>query len=422
MKKWYRLDNAAQIFPAVATVDNASVFRLAFVLKDKIQPQILQQAVDQIQHRFPTLTVRLRSGMFWHYFDEGATELKVELEAQAPCTKIQPEMNQGYLLKVQYYGHRIAIEVFHSLTDGTGGSIYLESLLLTYLQLKGQAKGFYPEIKQAEEQVLPDELVDSFADYYQPTGKTPQDNNVTALQLTGTPLEPTRQVVVSGCVSANAVHHLAKEAGGTITAYLVANLASAIFDQRMRYRNRQETLVVTIPVNLRKHFPSRTLRNFFSAVPLNLRLNAEMTFSQILDQVEKEIELKTTDDYLQKIVNNYVRLQKNQATRFVPLVIKNALMRVGYHLGDKGNTITLSNLGRTTLPEALHQALSHGEFMLSPDRQHPITCGVWTLNDVLTISFSRMIVETDIIQAFFQKLTQANLAVTVYSSETEVNQ
>ncbi|MCJ8329815.1 MAG: hypothetical protein HRT89_24645, partial [Lentisphaeria bacterium] len=50
---WLRLDNAARIYPAIISRRITSMFRLAVILKDEINPDLLKTAVDNIAKRFP---------------------------------------------------------------------------------------------------------------------------------------------------------------------------------------------------------------------------------------------------------------------------------------------------------------------------------------------------------------------------------
>ncbi|MEZ4627989.1 MAG: hypothetical protein R2912_07880 [Eubacteriales bacterium] len=44
--------------------------------------------------------------------------------------------NDGFCMRVRYYHNRIAVEFFHVLTDGTGGQVFLQTLVAEYLRLK----------------------------------------------------------------------------------------------------------------------------------------------------------------------------------------------------------------------------------------------------------------------------------------------
>ena len=118
MYKWYRLDNAAKVFPSVTGERNSSVFRFAAILKEKIDPELLQQAVDIVMPRYPMFSVRLRRGIFWNYLDENKQPLKVQKEHTPPSKQMDTHGDGGYMLRVIYYEHRLSLEMFHALTDG----------------------------------------------------------------------------------------------------------------------------------------------------------------------------------------------------------------------------------------------------------------------------------------------------------------
>ena len=64
-KKWFKLDNAAKLYPAVATSRWTSAYRVSAELYEPVQPALLRRAVDRVLPRFPALKVRMRSGLFW---------------------------------------------------------------------------------------------------------------------------------------------------------------------------------------------------------------------------------------------------------------------------------------------------------------------------------------------------------------------
>ena len=72
-KQWMRLDNAALIFPATRKKNWVNCFRVSAKLLEPIDPALLQQAVNDLRPRFPSLDVRLRAGVFWYYLEEIAS-------------------------------------------------------------------------------------------------------------------------------------------------------------------------------------------------------------------------------------------------------------------------------------------------------------------------------------------------------------
>ena len=69
-KKWMSLDNAALIFPAIRRPRWVNTFRLSVTLTEPVDRDLLQQAVEDLRPRFPSLYVRLGTGLFWHYLEE----------------------------------------------------------------------------------------------------------------------------------------------------------------------------------------------------------------------------------------------------------------------------------------------------------------------------------------------------------------
>ncbi len=69
-KFWFTLDNAAKIFPGQNSNTWSNSFRVCFELKEKVEPDILKQALSDIMPRFPCYNVRIRRGFFWYYLEE----------------------------------------------------------------------------------------------------------------------------------------------------------------------------------------------------------------------------------------------------------------------------------------------------------------------------------------------------------------
>ena len=135
-KKWMRLDNAALIFPAVRRRRWVNAFRVSATLSEPVDPAVLQQAVEDLMPRFPSMYVRLRTGVFWYYLEELDMPPKVREDFAYPLTLMQDKELRTCCLRVMYFRDRIAVEFFHSLTDGNGGMIYLKTLTARYLTLK----------------------------------------------------------------------------------------------------------------------------------------------------------------------------------------------------------------------------------------------------------------------------------------------
>lgn len=71
---WRRLDNTAKLFAAVSGEDLSSVFRISAVLKEKVDPELLQRALVRTLPEFENFRVKLRKGFFWYYFETNNPE------------------------------------------------------------------------------------------------------------------------------------------------------------------------------------------------------------------------------------------------------------------------------------------------------------------------------------------------------------
>ncbi len=136
-KEWYRLDNAAKIYPSIVTSRTTTVFRISVTLTEFIDPHLLTKAANSLSERFPYYFVKIKSGLFWHYLEHNSAEISVMPETDDPCRMIVAKKNNHFLFRILYFKKRISLEVSHILTDGTGGIIFLNAIVNEYLSLTG---------------------------------------------------------------------------------------------------------------------------------------------------------------------------------------------------------------------------------------------------------------------------------------------
>lgn len=420
MNKWYKIDNAGKVFHAVTENSNSSVFRVSVLMKKTIDKKILQDALDAIIKRFPTLAVKARKGFFWDFMENNDAQLKVQKETTYPCHPMNPRENNGYLLKVLYFNQRISVEIFHSLTDGTGALEFLKTLIYQYLILLGEDLAVDGDVLMPDEVPSKYELDDSFVKYYQKTKRNYlQEKAPQSFQIKGTPFEPSGINVIHGVINASALNNFAKRMGASLTEFMTAVLIYAIYTETMKYGVYKENITIALPANLRRQFPSVTLRNFFSVVNIKVDVTEEMLLIDIMKTVSEQLRRKTGKEHLQDGINRHVQLQESLKTRIVPLFLKHPAMRYGFkHFGEMSKTLTLSNLGNVKLPDSLKNYVERMEFILYPTKNSPTNCGVCSINDQMTITFARSIVETEIIKSFFSQLARlTGLDVKVYSND-----
>ena len=418
MEKWYKLDHAGKLFPAIADANNTSTYRISVMLTEPVREERLQQAADIVVNRFPTMATKMVKGVYWDYFSENKERLLIQPEQNFPCYPINLDSDSGHMIRVLYYGRKISVEAFHALTDGAGILEFVKTLLYQYLILNGKTINDEGLILLPEGIPTSIETEDSFQKYYK-TGKAPRKTQSVAFHIPGELIIPHGNNVVHGTLSAKALNDIAKQNGVTITAYLTATLIYAIYLQTLRYSTEKANIAVCVPVNLRNLFPSKTLRNFFAAINIIIRTNPEKTFSDVLTEVSEQMNTKITKEYLYDEILANMKFEKMIALRFVPRFIKNMAIKYGYNLfGESKTTTTLSNLGRVVLPKDMAVFVESISAILYPTDSCPVNSTVCTVGDCLTITFSRKILQGNIIEEFFRLLVnQCELEVKIFSNE-----
>jgi hypothetical protein len=111
--------------------------------------------------------------------------------------------------RVLYYQNRLAVEFFHSVTDGSGGLVYLKNLVARYLHLKESLTIPHTHgILSLDEKPSKKELEDCFPLC---SGNYPYSRKeATSYRLSGTHEFPRFHHLISGTVSTEKLKKLAK--------------------------------------------------------------------------------------------------------------------------------------------------------------------------------------------------------------------
>lgn len=417
--QWFRLDNAAKLFPAVSDAQNSNVFRLSFELYEPVERELLQQALDKTLEGFPSFRVRLRRGLFWYFLEHNPDQAKVHRDRLPPCTYFKEIKNKGFLFRVTYFKNRINLDLFHVLADGTGALQLIRTLVYNYLLLShaGELSESYPPsgceappLSRAE---------DSFSKYYDKSKKsTPFEKK--AYHITGTKLMPGDIKIITGEMPVTQVLALAKQSGVTLTAYLSALVISAIYHENMPARQRKHPIKINIPVNLRNHFPSITSRNFFSCIDASYDFSkGEPPFEELLHAVNKQLKEQLNREDLSERINYQVATERNVAIRFIPLFLKNIGLKIAYDKGEVVYSAALSNLGRIQMPEYLMPYLRNAGLVMSPSKHQAVKIGVSSFGDTLSVTFSASIAQPDIARYFFRSLAEQGVEITLTTNEVK---
>ena len=417
---WLKLDNAAKIYPAAMRRNWTALFRFSANLTEPVDPAVLEQALAALLPRFPGFTVRLRRGVFWFYLEQTGEGPDLQPDVANPCVRMDLKENKRLMFRVRYYDTRIAAEFFHVLTDGTGGLCFLKTLTAEYLRLKYGAE--IPRdgsILDCSQPPRPEELEDSFLKY---AGReTLPRKERAAYHIRGAD-EPVDVIhVVTGMMPVEAVLQRAKALGVTLTEYLTAVLIFCMDKmqrQTVRRNRRLKPVKVCVPVNLRKIFPSSTLRNFALYVNPGIEPRlGQFSFEEIAQIVHCQMSLEATEKNLRARFSENVRSEQLLPLRLAPLFLKNIVMRLVFsQVGDRITSTCLSNLGKVDLPPEMARYVTRMDMMLGPLSENRVICAALSYQGSLHFTFTSTIRETDLPREFFRFLVKQGIPVKVESN------
>jgi len=418
-KQWYRLDNAALIFPAIIRKNWNNVFRVAVTLTEPVDPEILSRAAADLKPRFPTVFVRLKSGFFWYYLETVREAPRAEQDYAYPLTHMTRKQLQTCCVRILYYENRIAVEMFHSVTDGTGGMVFLKNLAARYLELKHGIR-IPPEKGIVDWQEAPksEETRDCFQLCGAPVGIGRAE--ATAYRLSGNPEEDHARHIIMGIVPTDVLIGKAHEQGVTVTAYLAAVMAEAVRDRQAmdgKPLKQLKPVKITIPVNLRKTFGLDTMRNFALAVNIGFDPKlGEYSHEQICKLMYHQLGAEATPQRMAGRVTTNVALQRSMPIRVIPLPLKKMCMRLVYAIsGESKGCLNISNMGPIVLPDEMAKYIERFEFVIGVQYSYPNNCSVVSWNGKTYISMIRGIQESELERLFFSRLVELGIPVEVES-------
>ena len=419
-RRWFRLDNAALIFPAIMRRHWNNCFRLSVTLREPVDPAVLEQAVQALEPRFPTFFVRLRTGFFWYFLEQIRQPVRVQPEYAYPLTHMARSELRRSCLRVLYFRNRIAVEFFHSVTDGTGGLIFIKNLAARYLSLRyGIEIPAEDGILDPDETPPPEELRDCFPACAGAHAAGGAEERV--LRLRGTP-EPDRfRHLITGVTPTQALLDAAHAHGVSVSAFLAAVMAESV--QRLQAAGspprKWKPVKITVPVNLRRLYGMDTMRNF--ALTVNIGFDpreGDYTLEEICRQMTHQLSAEAVPQKMAARIAANVNPQRSLLLRLMPLPVKTFVMRLVYCArGESGGCLNVSNLGRAEVPAEMAPYVERFEFIIGVQYTYPNNCSVLSYGGETCINMIRSIREPELERLFFSRLVELGIPVAVESNE-----
>jgi NRPS condensation-like uncharacterized protein len=411
---WLKLDNAAKIYPAIKDNELTSVFRIGVDLKERVKAKPLIDAIRSLEKRFPYYKVKLKAGFFWYYLEPAELPIATEQDQVVPCRAFG---KHELMFRVLAKEKQISVEFSHILTDGTGAFEFLKALLLRYFEKCGVPPSPGREYLRHDDLINPEEYEDAYGRYFKKITakplKIPKAFHV-PFHLKQRP----RFDVVVATIPLDIILKKAKEYQVSLTEYLIAVYLYAlqqVFEKQTALKKftGHKIARIEVPVNLRRMFPSKTMRNFsLYVIPgIDMRLG-HYSFEEIIKTVYHQMQLETDKKLISKMISRNVSGERNSIVRALPLFIKSLFLSKLYSLGTGQYSGVVTNLGKIDLGSDINNRINKFVFIPPPPNNIlKINCGAVGFDNKLVVTFGNITASKDLERHFFSFLISQNIPV-----------
>lgn len=406
---WRSLDNAAKLFSAASSPKDTRVFRFYCELKEEVKEEILQEALNQTIQKYPVFLSVMRKGLFWHYLEKSELRPVVREEYKEPCSSLYVRDKKTLLFEVTYYKKRINFEVFHALTDGTGATEFLRELVKNYLYLIHE-EDLEPVELSNQYLTVKDQEDDSFSRYYDPDFPRKKKKKIRAVQIKKGGKGYEELQINEASMSVKELLGIAREKKVSTSVLLTAAFICAIHEEMSRMQEKKPVILM-VPVNLRKIFPSDSMLNFFGYIEPGYQFGGgKDSFEDVLEAVKLYFQENLSKEHMAGRMNELIAIEKHKILKWAPLELKNRCIRAGAKMAEQEVTAVLSNMSVVKMPEDYAQYIEKFGVYTSTNRTELCIC---SFQDTLSLGFTSRYDSTNIQRNFYRILKELGASVKV---------
>lgn len=406
---WRSLDNAAKLFSAASSPKDTRVFRFYCELKEEVKEEILQEALNQTIQKYPVFLSVMRKGLFWHYLEKSELRPVVREEYKEPCSSLYVRDKKTLLFEVTYYKKRINFEVFHALTDGTGATEFLRELVKNYLYLIHE-EDLEPVELSNQYLTVKDQEDDSFSRYYDPDFPRKKKKKIRAVQIKKGGKGYEELQINEASMSVKELLGIAREKKVSMSVLLTTAFICAIHEEMSRMQEKKPVILM-VPVNLRKIFPSDSMLNFFGYIEPGYQFGGgKDSFEDVLEAVKLYFQENLSKEHMAGRMNELIAIEKHKILKWAPLELKNRCIRAGAKMAEQEVTAVLSNMSVVKMPEDYAQYIEKFGVYTSTNRTELCIC---SFQDTLSLGFTSRYDSTNIQRNFYRILKELGASVKV---------
>ncbi len=408
---WYKIDNVAKVFLATVGKRDTRSFRLSCTLKEKVDPGLLEQAVLSAIEDRPQVQVRIRRGFFWHYMEDTDILPTVREENDRICPLLYVPSKTMLHYQVTYFENRINLDMFHVLADGTGAMEFLNIIVLDYL--KRRYPGEFTDVTIHSGASEGDLSQDSYRQFFGSKNLSHAPAGKAAYHPGGLKLPYNQLQFFEIHMPTSQVLPRAKELKVSLTSYFGALWMLSIRDE-MPPRRRNMPVTISLPVNLRNYYPSKTARNFFNSVNVTHVFDRDITLEELAAEFDAALKSRLSEDSVKKQMDNFETMEYVAPVRVVPLFVKQWVVRHFTRKANKKVSMTFSNMGVQKPPEGMGEKIENYSGFCSTNT---IFSTMFGYGDKLTLGVSSAYINTGVVKNFVRYLSGAGVNITVCATE-----
>jgi hypothetical protein len=121
-------------------------------------------------------------------------------------------------------------------------------------------------------------------------------------------------------MSVTELKKISKQYGATISELITATLIWAFYQDAIQMGNNysvKKPIIISVPANLRKLYPSKSLRNFVSL--MSIEHNGEDNFNDLLCNVKKQYAQQYNKEFFNQLVCYNLHSQHKLIIKIMPL-------------------------------------------------------------------------------------------------------
>ncbi|MCL2234535.1 MAG: hypothetical protein FWC11_04685 [Firmicutes bacterium] len=372
IKHSYKVDPVGALFSSLWNHDPAGDIGIEVHLKEKVDRDVFLKAVDDIVARLPFINVGLKSGIMWWYH-------KIR-NRPMPINKA----NDKSLMKFFCEDYCFKIMTMHSVCDGRGLVSIMKAVVARYFEILGVEFDKVGIINHTDP-LKPEEMEDAFKRYARTKKRVFGKNKRLFVKSykTGSVLsrqKPSERIVYT--FELDKIKEKAKKYGATINEYILTRIFQAIADEREESGDKRQ-ISINVPFDLRRFFPSETLRNFTSGFQIMM---PETTDTAIMvKKLRKEFQ-KIDEDCILADIKSIRRLCRLSSV--VPRIVKKPFLKRFAIMYSNRLSANFSNIGFITFPSEIEEKITNIEVFNQcyPNTPFAFVCVSWanTLNLMLT--------------------------------------